>query len=206
MNDRVTTAIWREYELTDWTFVFALPTNQRQFENAKAYGEFCTIPPGYRTFPEYQSTVLRGFSSLIEPLERLGLRIVRYPTSKAYIRVLTGQAPSILYAHCSQGSRLEFSDGLVSFVDLARRLSPGFHGIAEICACAPIQLNAYLKEKAPSATIATAFHELSVDLWIAYSARFLVTFAERPCSYWEATARTREELAKLAGRDAIIIT
>ncbi|HVQ70729.1 MAG TPA: hypothetical protein VMT08_24820 [Bradyrhizobium sp.] len=206
MNDETKTAIRRQYALTDWTFVFGLPTTQRQFENAKAYGEFCILPPGYRSFSSYESVVLGRFSSLIEPLERLGLRIVRYPTSKAYMRVLAGRAPSILYTHCSQNSRLEFSDGLVSFVDLARRLSPNFHGIAEICACAPIQLNALFKEKAPSATIATAFHELSVDLWISYYARFLVNFAEGQCSYWEATVRTREELAKLTGRDAIVVT
>lgn len=205
MNDETTTAIRRQYALADWTFVFALPTTQRQFENAKAYGEFCVIAPGYRSFSDYESAVLRGFRSFIEPLEHLGLRVVRYPTSKTYMRVLAGQAPSILYTHCSQNSRLEFSDGLVSFVDLARRLSPNFHGIAEICACAPIQLNALFKEKAPSATIATAFHELSVDLWTAYYARFLVNFAEGPCCYGDATVRTRGELAELTGREAIII-
>lgn len=198
MNYESESAIWRGYELKDWTFVFGLPTTKRQFENAKAYGEFCVIPPGYRSFAEYEESVLSGLDRCIAPFEALGLRIVRYPTSAKYMKMLSGASPSILYTHCSRNAQLEFSDGLTSFSHLARRLSPTFHGVAEICACAPHDLNSIFKAAAPYATIATPYHELSAKLWTAYYGEFFLNFVDGSCSYGDATIQTRAKVPGFA--------
>jgi hypothetical protein len=181
-------AIRRLRRLDEWTFVFGLPTTESEFTHAKAYGEFCLLPPPLLGFRDYRVAMLDSFEHHIAPLAQLGLRIVRYATARQYGRLLRATNATVLFTH-SDGSRLEFRDGMVSFPQLAETIDPQFAGIAEICACAPDQLQDIIKARAPGAAVKVSGERLSSSFWMAYYGYFLAGFAAEPASYADACLR-----------------
>jgi hypothetical protein len=183
----------RPYRLSDWTFILGLPTNARELTNAIAVGDFCLLEPPLLTIESYRTAFLADFDGFIRPLGRLGLRVACYPRCRDYVHLLRGIAPTVLFTHCSEEKRsLEFRDGMIPFVSIAGRLDANFAGYAEICACAPDNLQDLLKKKAPRCVVNVSNTKLSSKLWLAYYAVFLGAFSPGPTTIWDAKLLTRD--------------
>jgi hypothetical protein len=196
MNSGPSNAIRRPYELRDWTFVLGLPTSPAEFDHAKAYGEFCLLPPPLLTFDAYHAAFLTAFERHIAPLARAGLSILRYPTARQYAGLLRGRNPTVLFTH-SDGANLEFRDGMIPFAQVVESVETRFEGIAEICACAPHGLQELIKSRAPNCLTKVSAAVLSSGLWMAYYGLFLSTFTPRANTFGDACLQADAVLKKL---------
>lgn len=192
----------RHYDLSDWTFAIGLPVTESDFRRARAYGEFCTLPPAFASYQQYELEVLRHFHSHIMPLGHFGLNIIPYTSSRQYVRILTGTSPSVLYTHCGSNRYLEFSDGLIDFDPLLRKVSKNFCGIAEVCACAPLGLSNIMKKYAPEAAVVTPKIEMSVHLWMIYYSILFHQFAVAPNNYSTAAIVARKKVRSLVSESS----
>jgi hypothetical protein len=193
----MSSALTRATCLSDWTFVIGQPTTHREFKAGQVYGEYASNFP---SFADYDNAFLLYFRQLIVPLARgFGLRLLRYPNSRAYAHQLSERRNVLLLTHCSTDGKLEFADGMVPFSDIVRRVSPDFAGIAEICACKPLGLNRLLKTRAPGCAVTIRMENLRGPEWLVYCARLLMEFYPGPKTYWDAILRVNY---LLQGRDA----
>jgi hypothetical protein len=186
-------AVRRPYRLREWTFILGLPATPAGFGLAKAYGEFCLLPPPLRNFDKYQSSFLNAFDEHIRPLTQLGLQVVAHPAARQYSRILRGTRATILFTH-SDSARLEFRDGMVPFRKIIDNIDSRFAGIAEICACAPHGLQDLIKARAPASLVKVSNTTLSSKLWMACYGRFLSEFALEQASFGDACLRTNSLL------------
>jgi len=186
----------RPMTIHDWTFVFALPTRESEFLAGKATSDFCYVPPPLLTWADYQVSVTAHVEQHILPFERLGLKIVRFPTVSQYARCMTGYRGVVLFTHCARQRQLEFRGGLIAFHDLVRCLDRRFRGIGEICACAPNGLQEMLKARAPNAAFKISAVELSLRLWMIYYSTLFTAFSEAPCDFWTASLRAQAFVAQ----------
>jgi len=184
----------RLLHLSDWTFVFGLPTTERGFENAETVGEFCLLNPPLLNFSEYQTKVLSFFSQLVAPFEGLGLRIIRYPTARQYARLLRGRSSVVLFTHCSPRTGLEFRDGMIPFRVIVDFVNPAFCGIADVTACEADGLLPILKNRAPNCAVKVSDQKLSYKGWLAYYTFFFRQFVPGPNTFAAAFLSAQAEI------------
>jgi hypothetical protein len=183
----------RPYRLSDWVFAFGFPDVAEDFPHAFACGEFCLMPPPLQSFEEYRTQVLDPFEQRILPLERAGLNVLRYPSTRQLAAVMYGTTPVVLLTH-SNGRALELRDGMVPYVDFARRVDRGFHGIADISACESRGLLPLLKARAPRCAVKVANIRLSYQGWLSFYTLFLAQFHPGPCCFGDAFLAAASEL------------
>jgi hypothetical protein len=177
----------RAMRISDWTFVLALPTTERQFHRARAVGEYCVGDDqiGYGGWRDYKERFLSHFEQRIVPLEkRLSLRLLRGATLRRYGQELRDTRGVILFSHCNRDKRsIEFADGMKSYEEIAGHLPCTFAGIADCSACNPVGLDLVLRARAPLCAIRTVTSDLNPAMWFLFYAYFLLSFAKADCSY-----------------------
>jgi len=179
--------------LRDWTFVLAQPTTPRELICAQSNLGF-SAKKDIPDFIAWRRQFLDNFDRVFHLLEdELGLLVVRYPTARAYARLLHDNRGVIVFSH-SDGERLEFRDGMVRFEDVAAHIRGPFSGIAEICACEAIRFQPILKDKFPDALVRVSEVTLTDVLWITAYARFLAEFVPGPTTHIQAALATIETL------------
>lgn len=178
--------------LPDWHFVFGLPTNRRGFEKAAWAGEFVSHP-AICEFPRYREMVLDPFERMIGAMAgRGGIRLTRHASSRQFAAALQGQTAVMLFTH-SSGTHFEFSDGMVPYGDILRKVPENFGGIVDLVACEPRPFLAALKRRAPAAAGRCVQRRLGVSSWLGYAAAFLMQFSREPTSYMVAALQVAQE-------------
>jgi hypothetical protein len=174
--------------LSDWTFVFGLPTQKSEFEWSRAVGEFCHNFDSWGSYDEY---LLSRLTKLILPLRSCGLRVVLCANSRKLRGALQRDRAVVLYTHCNSTSRrLEFREGMIDFETVARGISRDFSGIADISACEAAGLECVIKAKAPRCAVKVVPCKLDALGWLRFYATFFLQFSEREMSYAEAIVLT----------------
>ena len=77
------------------------------------------------------------------------------------------------------------------------RVSPGFAGILDICACEADGIQEPLKLRAPGCASKVADRKLTLEFWTAYYGEFLQRFIEAPTTYYDAIMQMRTESSEI---------
>jgi hypothetical protein len=190
----------RPLTLRDWYFCYGLPVKAREYLKSEANGGFALVG-GYRDWHEYE-VVLDRVKAMLGAFATGGLRVVWGSQSWAFCNLLRRQNAVILLTHAAKATeardgKLEFRGELVPFRLIVGKISPGFAGILDICACEADGIQEPLKLRAPGCASKVADRKLTLEFCIPYYGEFLKRFIEAPTTYYDAIMQMRSAISAI---------
>jgi hypothetical protein len=184
----------RPLTLRDWYFCYGLPVKPGEYLGSEANGGFALVA-GYRDWHEYE-VVLDRVKAMLRAFAASGLHVVWGPQSWIFCNLLRRRNAVILFTHAAKATeahdgKLEFRGELVPFRLIVGKVSPGFAGILDICACEADGIQEPLKLRAPACASKVADRKLTLEFWMAYYGEFLQRFIEAPTTYYDSIMQMR---------------